>query len=194
VVVTAFTRAAGADVAPDEAAQRHRDVQQQEVLRRRQFAIYGLDARWRGSRWLGGWGTSNNEIDHIELAHGNPFDETAALARVATWRLSPPSGLLTVANAAHALAEYLWEEGAPHELVRPTFTSEDPTASWSELVLSVDGHPTPFRSLAAGPFWVALAHIGTTLITAEARRIIPHDNGLVTINDVEPYLDDPPSQ
>jgi hypothetical protein len=107
---------------------------------------------------------------------------------ITTWRLSGKWPALTVANAAQGLAEYLWEEGAPHELVRPTFNSEDPTASWSELLVSVDGQPTVFRSLAAGPFWVALAEIGNSLITIEARNVAPDNTGLVTIDDDAPYL------
>ncbi len=172
---------------PHDAARQRR---QEDILRNRPFPVYGLDARWNRARWLAGWGTSNDEIDNIGLAHGDPFDRAAPVVRVATWRPPPRlPALLTAANAAHELAEYMWQEGgAPHDLVRPTFTSEDPTASWSELALSVDGHPVPFRSLAAGSFWVALARIGASLITIEARHLGPDDTGLVTVDDVEPYL------
>jgi hypothetical protein len=39
---------------------------------------------------------------------------------------------------------------------------------------------------------VALAQIGERVITIQARRLAPDDTGLVTIDDVEPYLADRP--
>jgi len=172
---------------PDRTAQRQKS---EGVLRNRQFPIYGLDARWSGARWVGGWSGSGHDVEHIELAHGDPFNEAAPLLRIGTWRPLPRlRGGLTEANAAQELAEYLWEEGsAPHDLVRPTFTSEDPTASWAEVTLSVDGRPAVFRSLAAGSFWVALGHIEESLISIEARHLAPGDARLAVIHDVEPYL------
>jgi hypothetical protein len=156
--------------------------------------IYGLDARWTGLRWAGGWGGSDDEIDHIGLGYGDPFDEAAPMVRVFTWRLLPATERLTVANAAHGLAEYLWQEGAaPHDRVRSAFTSEDPTASWSEVALSVDGEAVAFRVLAEGSFWVALTRTAEYLITVEARGITPEDISLVTVDDVGPYLADVPS-
>lgn len=50
-----------------------------------------------------------------------------------------------------------------------------------------------FRSLAAGSFWVALARTGDSLVTVEARHLDPQDIGLVTMDDVEPYLRDAPT-
>jgi hypothetical protein len=101
---------------------------------------------------------------------------------------------LTVANAAQGLAEYLWQEGgADHDTVRTAFTAEDPTATWSDLSLPVDAAPVTFRSLAAGPFWVALGRLGDHLITLEARHLDPAGVALVTVDDVGPYLADAPS-
>lgn len=174
--------------------QRAHRAQREHVLRRRPFPIYGLDDRWTGVRWAAGWGGSGKDVQHIGLGYGDPFDDDAPLTRVFTWRLSPPMEGLTVANAARQLAEYLWHEAAaPHELVRPSFTADDPTASWSELVIPVDGLPLAFRSLAEGSFWVGLARTGGALITVEAHGINPDDIGLVTVEDVEPYLPELPS-
>lgn len=165
-----------------------RQRQREDVLRGRSFPIFGLDDRWDGSRWVGGWGSSNDTVDHIDLAHGDPFDEAAALVRVTTWRLAPPEAF-TVANAAQQLAESLWHDaGAPHDLVRATFTSQDPTASWSELVLTVDNNPSTFRCLTHGAFWVALTRAGDLMISVEAGNIANNVAGLVTVDDVERYL------
>src|SRR5207248_8110701 len=53
------------------------------------FSPYGLDDRWQGTRWLGGTGSSGNEITRLELVHGeNPWDEEATQIRVQA--LMPP--------------------------------------------------------------------------------------------------------
>jgi hypothetical protein len=167
---------------------------QADIIRCRTFPIHGLDDRWTGSRWIGGWGTSNDEVNEIGLAHGDLFDETAAVVRVVTWRLAPPMEPLTVANAAQGLAHYLWQEAdAPHDLIRPAYTSDDPTAAWSELALPVDGSPTGFRSLAHGDHWVALVRTEGFLVGIEARHIDPGDVGLVTVHDDEVYLAETPT-
>jgi hypothetical protein len=189
-VTSVFTGSAdaGSELSPPSPEWTAHRRKREDALRNRPFVVYGLDSRWSGTRWVGGWGTSDDEIDHLGLGHGDHLDDAAPLVVITTWRLSGKWPALTVANAAQGLAEYLWQEGAPHELVRPTFNSEDPTASWSELLVSVDGQPTVFRSLAAGPFWVALAEIGNSLITIEARNVAPDNTGLVTIDDDAPYL------
>src|SRR6266536_4504246 len=49
------------------------------------FSPYGLDDRWQDTRWLGGTGSSDNEITRLELAHGeNPWDDEATQVRVQT--------------------------------------------------------------------------------------------------------------
>ena len=101
---------------------------------------------------------------------------------------------MTVANAAQGLARHLWDEGgAPHGLVRPTWTSDDPTETWSTVELTVDGAPVDFRTLGSGAVWVALAEIGDILVAIEARHIERDRVGLVTVGDVEPYLGDGPT-
>ena len=170
------------------------EARQAEVLRRRAFAVYGLDARWTGLRWMGGWGGSNDEVHHIDLAHGDPYDEGAPLARVVTWKLAPPMDDLVVANAAQGLAQHLWlDADAPHDLVRHAFAAEDPMETWSESALPIDGHRARFRLLAHGPHWIALTRTETRLITIEARHIDPADVALMTIDDIEPYLGEGPS-
>jgi hypothetical protein len=169
-------------------------TRQEDILRRRRFPIFGLDQRWEGLRWAGGWGSSGDETTHIELAHGDPYDPAEVVVRVGSWPLGGPMAAMTVANSAQELAEYLWDEGgAPHDLVRPTWTSDDPTETCDTLELPVDGSPIAFRTLRSGAHWVALGEIGGTLVAIEARHIDPDTVGLVTIVDVEPYLGDGPT-
>jgi hypothetical protein len=161
-----------------------------DILRRRTFAIYGLDARWEGRRWAGGWGSSAGKVDRIDLAHGDAYDENAPLVRIETLTLEHDPGGMQEATAAQGLAQHLWLEGGDHDAVRPTFTSPDPTESWGDLALMVDGQRRAFRFLAAGSSWVALGRVGDRLVAVEARHLDPAGVGLVTIDDVEPYLAD----
>ena len=200
VVTAVFTRETSGPLrpGPDQPGRQHsRDdhrARQADILRRRAFPIFGLDQRWDGLRWVGGWGSSGDEITHIGLAHGDPYDPAAALVRIDTWPLAGPMAAMTVANAAQGLARHLWDEGgAPHGLVRPTWTSDDPTETWNTLELAIDGAPMTFRTLGSGALWVALARIGNKLVAIEVRHIDPDNVGLVTIDDVEPYLGDGPT-
>jgi hypothetical protein len=54
----------------------------------------------------------------------------------------------------------------------------------------VDGRRSAFRYLAAGSSWVALGRVDDGIVAVEARQIDPDDVGLVTVDDVEPYLAD----
>lgn len=200
VVTAVFTRETSEPVRPSSvqpllqhSGDDHR-ARQADILGRRTFPIFGLDQRWDGLRWAGGWGTSGDEITHIGLAHGDPYDPTAPLVRIGTWLLAGPMAAMTVGNVAQGLARHLWDEGAaPHDLVRRTWTSDDPTETWSTLELAVDAASVAFRTLGSGASWVALATIGNTLVAIEARHIEPANVGLVTIDDVEPYLGDGPT-
>jgi hypothetical protein len=173
---------------------RKHELERARILRDPPLPLYGLDASWTGLRWVAGWGGSADRIVHIGLGFGDPFDEAAPLVRIFTWPLSPTTDRQTVVNAALGLAGYLWHDGgAEHHLVRPAFTSDDPTGTWPELTLPVDGQGTAFRSLAHGPFWVALGRTGQCLVTVEARAVRRDAIGLVVVDDVDPYLTPGPS-
>jgi hypothetical protein len=198
VITSVFSQEPVGPVRPWSDRRRHSDdehrVRQADILLRRTFPIFRLDQRWDGLRWAGGWGTSGDETTHIGLAHGDPYDPDEVLVRIDTWPLAGAMAAMTVANAAQGLAEYLWDEGAAtHDVVRPTWTSDDPTETWHPLELSVDRAAVAFRTLGSGVLWVALAQIGHTLVAIEARHIEPDDVGLVTIEDVDPYMGDGPT-
>jgi hypothetical protein len=47
------------------------------------FSPCGLDARWQGTRWFGGSGSSDGAVTRLELAHGeDPWDEVSTQVRV----------------------------------------------------------------------------------------------------------------
>jgi hypothetical protein len=173
------------------------------VASRCNFAVYGLDATWSGRRWFGGWSESDEELTSIELAHGDAFDETAPLLRVATGRVSyahayrhlnltpEEARRSTIRQAAQALAQHVWHSGADHSpALQATFTAADPTERWSPLSLLVEGQPVQFRSLIGSTSWVTLALVGDAVIAIQARSIEPDAVRLVVIGDLEPYLVD----
>lgn len=47
------------------------------------FSPCGLDARWKGARWFGGFGGSDGAVTSLQLAHGDdPWDEVSTQVRV----------------------------------------------------------------------------------------------------------------
>lgn len=172
------------------------DRDERQAISRCDFAVYGLDETWSGSRWVGGWGGGP-----LELAHGDAYDQSAPLLRVETVpkpssrklpdRASPEAqDSWAVRNAAQSLADRLWHEGAEHSpALRAPFSDGDPTAGWSSLPLIINGRPVPFRSLAADHTWGALGETESAIITLFARNFDPTHVRLVVIDDFSPYLD-----
>ncbi len=159
------------------------------ALADRPFPIYGLDESWTGSRWLGGWGGSAEGINQITFSHGGPEQRKGPMVNVETF--SPTDeGEKTVGIylRARGLAGRLWSHGAKHEVVRPTFNREDPTGTWEEAEIEVDGESVPFRMLAAGAWWVALGEVGSVVVSLRVRGVPGESVRLVPVGDVEPYL------
>ncbi len=179
------------------------DSDERQALSRCDFAVYGLDETWSGSRWVGGWGGSPAGFfpGRLELAHGDAYDESAPLLRVETVpkpssrklpdRASPEAeDSWAIRNAAQSLADTLWHEGAEHSpALRAPFSDGDPTAGWSSLSLIIDDGPVLFRSLAADNTWVALGETDSAIITLFARNFDPTNVRLVVIDDFSAYLD-----
>src|SRR4051812_27532446 len=72
---------------PDPRAQQHlarsRD-QALALLAAPPFALYGLDDRWMGPRFVGGHGSGGDGVDHVTLAHGDGLSPDGPLIRVET--------------------------------------------------------------------------------------------------------------
>ena len=153
------------------------------ILRECGFDVYGLDERWTGSRWFGGSGASDVVITRVDLGHGDALDDDAPLVRVET---STSRGH-DERQVARTLAQHLWRDGAEHELVRRAFTDADPTASWTPLVLDVDGRRVTMRSLSAAATWVAFGPVGGTLVAVTARNVDPAEVGLARVRDADRY-------
>lgn len=157
------------------------------ALRERAFPIYGLEAAWPGRRWIGGCRSSNGRVNGIDLGYGEAHDPDGPLLLVET--LAPLSKLEIVHRlTAQDLAQRIWQSGADHAEVRPSFVSTDPVASWGELMLDIDAEPVRFSLLTAGAHWVALARVGEEVVALDGRHFATEDVRLVSVDDVGPYL------
>lgn len=144
---------------------------QERILNEWHGPLYGLDESWMGSRWVGGHGRSPERITHVELGHGDPFDLAAPMVRVRT-EFAPemPPGFAIRQGAIH-LSMILWHEGAPHELVRPSFSGPDSLATWDNVSLPVSGQSVVFRCLNAERAWVAIAEMDAMVVSVFARAV-----------------------
>ena len=161
---------------------------QRDSFRTNSVPLYGLDQTWDGSRWAGGWGSGTGG-SNFELGHGDPKDDSAQLVRITTWSGSGyPQSLINYIGTARQLAQQIWQHGCDYADVRPTFQDQEPTQSWNDISILVEGELISFRSLAARPWWVAIARIDEMVVSICARCVRPEEVSLVVIGDVDLYL------
>ena len=160
-----------------------------QTVARCDFAVYGLDDRWTGSRWIGGSSGANGALGSLTLAFGDPVGEGRPHVRVTTYRPSAPL-TLDIRRLSRSLVQDYWHQGAAHsDAMRATFRQhEDPTALWDDLELSVDGRPEVWKGLGDARNWVALAVLDGEAVGVRARAIDALTVGLSRVDDVEPYL------
>lgn len=181
-----------------QSVEKEHDARRGDAVTRCSFPVYGLGTNWTGRRWLGGWGGSGANIDHLDLAHGDAYDPDAPLVRVETRRTSAEQepdintfAPLVKHSMACSLAEHLWHETGDYLDATPsTFQSEDPTGEWDAIILEVDGEPRAFSSLRVGAHWVALGEVSDAVLGLQARNLGSAEITLVTITDPLIYLED----
>jgi hypothetical protein len=185
---------------PDDRAdlERWQRMQRQHAfaeIARAPFRAHGLDTRWNGLRWLGGWGTSSGLVTNIQLAHSNSVGDAAATQIRVDTRAANSQVELDVAwyaMAQHHVGE-LWRRtgGLSENLRRAAFPTTppvgDPTAPWQEVVLPLDAEAVAFRMLASGDFWVAQARLRDAVVGIEAVRWPLEQTGIVSIQDLTDY-------
>lgn len=185
-------------LAPRRAAERM-DHETEESLRSLPFPLYGLPPTWRGVRFIAGHGRSGRVITSASLGHadGSPFDPEVSELRVevspAAEHASPHGDRLTH-WLAHASAPDLPLDASPEEMAIWHLQIErDARAlmqeAWRDLEVSVDGVPRAFRLLEREQAWTARGRIGDHDVRFEARRFAHARLELVTVTDVEPYID-----
>ena len=160
------------------------------------FRPYGFDARWTGSRWFSGQGSTDGMLTHLELAHGEAFiDKTRPEARVATHVPSPVYGVDGLEHELHSqgrmIVSWLWHETAavPEDVRRGVHGYERPPddSVWDEHWIDVDGMRVRFRMLSAEHAAVALAVVGVHIVAIQSRNWDFGAYGLEEIRDFAPY-------
>ncbi len=120
-------------------------------------------AGWDGTRSIGGSGTSRDQIDSVELVHGErpagPY-----LAVTTTWRKD--------------------HDRLPH---RRDLAPTGGGRRWQPITLRVDGVARPFTYLAIGDGWVARAQLADVVIELAAVGIDVGDVALEPVADLDGY-------
>jgi hypothetical protein len=166
------------------------------------FSPYGLDARWEGTRWLGGNGSSDGVVTSLELAHGEePWDDASTQVRVEV-RVqrrvfehdAPNAGIASALLAREQVSRFWMATGTLDPQVRaaafPTRAGRGEfTAPWADAEIAIDGASVAFRRLGDDGYWLAHAPHGRLLVGIEARVWPVESTGLVTIEDLAPYIE-----
>jgi hypothetical protein len=162
------------------------------ILDQPPFPLHGLDDRWLGPRSLGGHGGSDGHLDHVCLAHGDGMLHDGPLIRVETSRDERLPRAAGLARAAQSLVGHLaMVTGTMRPEVRaaayPQAGPADPTAPWTTGELPIGGVAHPFEILAEGAHWVALAAVGPSVVSIEARAWPIELTGIEVLDDLTGY-------
>jgi hypothetical protein len=155
------------------------------------FRPLGLDGRWLGLRWFGGWSTSHDRVTSLELAFSDePRDENALNVRVTTHGPDADAHIVRWTEARH-LVEHVWRATnvLSDDVRRATFTDApiDPLEPWDSIEIAIDGEPSPFRLLEHDDVWVGLGSSRGQIVALRAKRWPAPRTGLVTVDDFAPY-------
>jgi hypothetical protein len=196
LTATAPPRTSSADRRLMAAEDRGRTRRTREAFELAPFEPHALDERWKGLRWIGGWGGSDSETSHLELGHGDdPFDPELPQVRVGTHAAADDNARAFVWgdlaqqhvnarwSATGVLEDELRRAAYPRE-----FTGRDPTEPWSAVEIAIDGRAVQFRVLTARHSWYAQAHHGDVVVAITAGRWPVERTGLVSIFDVSEYF------
>lgn len=177
------------------------DRRMEAVVRTPPFPLFGLADSWRGPRFIGGagWGGIGREarIESIELAHGDPLDETGPRLRVESSAAHPT---LPREMILRDLAVGLWQEterppaNLPAERFRSWVDARErairrrETPSFAPVEISVNGRHRRFDHLSSGANWIAYGIVDDVTLKLSARNLSPDEVELVTVREPEPYI------
>ena len=133
----------------------------------------------------------------LELAHSDdPYDPASPQVRIGTHATGSGSNLPAREwQIAHSVVHYFWHETGvlPDDVRRALFRTDrrdvDPFGPWDSAELTVDSTRVGFRVLAHDDFWVGVGSLGDEVITIRSRGWAPEKTGIVTIDDLAPYVE-----
>lgn len=165
---------------------------------------YGLPPEWKGLRFVGGMEYADlgkpEDVQSIELGHGDPLDSQATELRVDTRLLMTDVHEPSREESLRGLALALWDLSEP----RPRGLHPDDARRWHEsrerdvrqtplppfqkVEIPVDGRPVAFDFLSRESRWVAQGRTDDVKITLIARNLDLANVQLVSVADPEPYI------
>lgn len=177
--------------------QRRNHRQWDDVIRTTTWDLLGLPPTTACRRFLGGWGRSGDATTPLELAHLPPDGSLEKQLRVEIKEMDEPLEALTA-----GLARGVWTR-AHHpshhpgdfdslrrhmEKVRRDYETES-EIRWEPVTLMVDREPVACQQARYGDYWVAMFERDGLLVTIIGQDWPDHAPELVTITDVEPYIE-----
>lgn len=138
---------------------------------------------------MGGWTGTNDQVEEVELGHGDPRSDGATVARITTVKPADASSP-TMRSLAQALAQSLWRAGGDHAAVRAAFADGTPIDSWPRVTIAVSGHPAELRFLGGAHVWGALGTLGehgSQLVALSVRDLSPERVALTVVSDLDAY-------
>ena len=180
-------------ISPGRALARRRR-RTEELLRRAPFALYGLPASWGESRLIGGYGTSNGKLTSLELLHGDPS------AAAGPYLGAESSVVVPGHRDLRSYQMELWREASRRQLDVPPERLPGAVnrleealraraADWKKVSIPVDGAPLEFEWLEEGSAWVAVREGPDVTVKVRGGNFPLEWVRLVTIRDLQPYLD-----
>ncbi len=181
------------------------------------FSPYGLDAAWRGRRWLGPLGaTATGGVEHASLGHGDtprrrpdeapPHRFVTVITAPARPRRSCEGGYLeaTSQHSAAAIAGVglirdSWPWQLDHDLRQDWIRQQTDLAceladqldsnAWSAIALPVNELSTKLRYRESEYGWVIAGEISGVFLGAYGRGVSAFGLGLTLIHDLGAYQD-----
>jgi hypothetical protein len=188
----------GADAWHRGRVRNHKETERR--FRRAPFPLYGLPPSWKGGRFLGGSGWSNDQgqetVHELSLVHGAAVEGRGPTLVVQTatpgWRAA--DGVLL------HFADFLWHGDAttPAQamvlLREEAMTTEEhhdltPLPVRGIADISIEDRLIPFDVFFGNGVWVGRANVGSNVVTVRGREWDFKGLSLVLILDIEPYID-----
>lgn len=172
----------------------------ERLLRASPIKLFGLKS-WDGDRQVFVVGSAAHGGVTVDLHHGSTR-EPPWLSVECTYAPAGTEGAeLHLAKRSHERS--LWFDGLQGETNHVTDEryiewleeqesafADAPGPTWGSVVVRVDGPPITFDMLTRGEGWVALGHIGDTLLSLRGEGIDLEDLELVRLRDVSAYFED----
>jgi len=149
------------------------------------FAVAGHEPR------LSSWGSSNGDVDQVEIAHGDPGEEPCASVMTERERYEADTELVLARGALErSFSDEPWPENLSDDAVIMRLHARQrehrrlaASARVEPITLLVDGAPIGFQAVRLDRRWAGAARTGGVLLTVVAVGTEPADVALERVQD-----------